>query len=182
MTKLILIFCSILLLASSSRAANEIIRNHNGAFSAHLNNAKLSELTKSITDSYEVEFKGPDELFQSAVSGSFENLKLEEMVKRILGGKNYVFKYDKQGKLTEVTLLPKSQNDTKARSANAAATPRPPAAAVQPLPLPTPQATNPAASGLPGPPPVKADPVSGEGQTTNLPSPPPEVPVPVSDQ
>lgn len=174
------VICFILFLLSTGHAANEINRNQNGGFSALLNNAKLSELTKSINESYGIEFKGPDEIFQSAISVTFENLKLEEMVKRILGGKNYVFKYDNQGNLTEVTLLPKSQNDMKPRSANPAISVRPPVAAVPPPPAS--QAIDPGASGVPGSPPVKNDQDKKDGQAPNDPSSLPELPVPVPDQ
>ena len=177
---LLIIMCSILFLFSTVHAANEINRNQNGAFSAQLSNAKLSELTKSIKESYGIEFKGPEDLFQSAISVSFENLKLEEMVKRILGGKNYVFKYDNQGNLTEVTLLPKSQNDMKARSANPAISARPPVAAVPPPPAS--QVTTPDADVVPGSPPVKEDQENKNGQAPTDPSSLPEVPVPVPDQ
>lgn len=181
MTKLFLtIICSILFLFSSGHAANEINRNQTGGFSARLNNAKLSELTKSINESYGIDFKGPDEMFQSAISVTFENLKLEEMVKRILGGKNYVFKYDNQGNLTEVTLLPKSQNDMKPRSANPAISARPPVAAFPPPPAP--QATNPDAIAVPGSPPIKEGQDNKEGPAPNDPSSLPELPVPVPDQ
>lgn len=174
------LICFILFLVSTGHAANEINRNQTGGFSALLNNAKLSELTKSIKENYGIEFKGQDDLLQTAISVSFENLSLEEMVKRILGGKNYVFKYDNQGNLTEVTLLPKSQNEMKPRSANPAISVRPPVAAVPPPPAS--QATDPGASAVPGSPPVKNDQNNKEGQAPNDPSSLPELPVPVADQ
>lgn len=173
--------CSILLFFSTVDAANEIIKNQNGAFSAQLSNAKLTDLTKSLKDNHGIEFKGQEELFQSAISVSFDNLKLEEMVKRILGGKNYVFKYDNQGNLTEVTLLPKSQIDMKARSANPAISQRPPIAAIPPPPAS--QAAAPDANAAAGSPPaVKEDQENKDGQAPNDPSSQPEIPVPVPDQ
>ncbi len=180
MAKLFVIICSIFFLSSTGHAANEIQRNQNGGFSASLSNTKLSELTKSITENYGIEFKGQDDLFQSAISVSFENIKLEEMVKRILVGKNFVFKYNNLGNLTEVTLLPKSQNDMKARSANPAISARPPVSAVPPPPAS--QATNPAGTAIPDSPPVKGDQDNKEGKAPSDPSSSPEVPVPVPEQ
>lgn len=173
--------CSILLFFSTVDAANEIIKNQNGAFSAQLSNVKLTDLTKSLKDNHGIEFKGQEELFQSAISVSFENLKLEEMVKRILGGKNYVFKYDKQGNLTEVTLLPKSQIDMKARSANPAVSAKPTIAAIPPPPAS--QAATPDDNATAGSPPaVKEGQDNKDGQAPNDPSSLPDVPVPVPDQ
>jgi hypothetical protein len=176
----VLIACSIFLFFSTVDAADQIIRNQNGAFSAQLSNAKLTDLTKSIKDNHGIEFKGQEELFQSAISVSFENLKLEEMVKRILGGKNYVFKYDNQGNLTEVTLLPKSQIDMKARSANPTISARPPVAAVPPPPAS--QANTPDAIAAGSPPAVKEAQDNKDGQAPNNPPSLPDVPVPVPDQ
>jgi hypothetical protein len=99
----------------TSHAANLINRNANGEFYAHLNSVKLLELTTFIKNSYGIDFKGPDILFQTPISVSFESLTLEEMLKRILSGNNYVFSYNSKGNITEVTLLPTNRNEMKPR-------------------------------------------------------------------
>jgi hypothetical protein len=160
--KLFLLIFVILFAFSTSQAANLINKNENGTFYAQLNNVKLSELTKSIKDSYGIEFKGQDDLFQTAISVSFENLKLEEMVKRILGGKNYVFTYNNRGILTEVTLLPTNKNEMKPRSINVVKSEKPPMP-VMPPPDAS-QGTNLPVGVPPDSQPIKTDQDNKEGQ------------------
>jgi len=104
--KLILIFLSTLLFVfSTSQAAELIQENEKGEFSAQLNNVKLSELTTFIQEKYGIEFKGQDAAIQTSITLSFKKLNLEQMLKKILAENNFVFTYNKAGKVTAVTLL-----------------------------------------------------------------------------
>lgn len=106
MNKLILIFLSTLLFVfSTSQAADLIQENEKGELSAQLNNVKLSDLTKFIQEKYGIEFKGQDAAIQTSITLSFKNLNVEQMLKKILAENNFVFTYNKAGKVTAVTLL-----------------------------------------------------------------------------
>ncbi len=104
--KLIWIFLSTLLFVfSTSQAADLIQENEKGEFSAQLNSVKLSDLTKFIEEKYGIEFKSKDAELQNPITLSFKNVNAEQMLKKILAGSNFVFTYNKAGKVTAVTLL-----------------------------------------------------------------------------
>lgn len=100
-----------LFIFSTSQAADIIQENEKGELNAHLDKVKLSDVTKFINKKYGIEFKGKDTLFQTPITVSFTNLKLEQMLKKILSQTNYVLAYDGQGNVTEVTLLATGTNN-----------------------------------------------------------------------
>ena len=105
MNKLLLIFFSVLCIFATSQAADLIQENGKGEFSAQLDNVKLSEVTRFIEKKYNIQFKGADTQLETSITLSFEKLNLEQMLKKILSKTNFVFTYNKLGKVTEVTLL-----------------------------------------------------------------------------
>lgn len=137
MNKLFLIFFISLFVFSTSQAADLIQENEKGEFSAHLDKVKLSELTKFIEKKHGIRFKGPDTQLQTPITLSFEKLTLEQMLKKILTRINYVFTFDKSGKVTEVALLPTSSNKAGAVSNYNTAKNNPP-----PMPTAVPQGDN----------------------------------------
>ncbi len=127
MNKFLLIFLSVLCLFSTSQAADLIQENDKGQLSARLDKVKLAELTKFIEKKHNIKFTGQNTQLQTQVTASFQNLNVEQMLKKVLTGINYVFTYDKSGKVTEVTLLPTSQKKAGAvPSGNIANTTQPP--------------------------------------------------------
>ncbi len=110
MNKIFLTLFFVLFVFSTSQAKDLIQKNEKGGLDAQIENVKLSELTTFIKKSYGVEFKGQDTLFQAPITVSFKNLNVEQMLKKILARKNYVFTYNNQGKVTEVTLLAAGNN------------------------------------------------------------------------
>ena len=116
MHKIFLILFVVLFYFSTSQAADLIQENEKGEFSAHLDNIKLSEITKFIQKKYNIEFKGQDPQLQTPITMSFEKLNFEQMVKKVLTRINFVFTYNKEGKVTQVTLL--QAGNTKAGEAS----------------------------------------------------------------
>jgi hypothetical protein len=108
--KLFLIFFVVLFSFSTSYGADLVQENEKGEFSAHLDNVKLSELTKFIQGKYGIDFKGQDAELQTPITMSFEKLNFEQMLKKILTRINFVFTYNKSGKVTAVTLLQAGNN------------------------------------------------------------------------
>jgi hypothetical protein len=80
-------------------------RNKKGEFSAQLNNVQLSEITNFITKKHQIIFKGDRTLLTTPVTVTFDNLPLEQMLKKILMRTDFVFTYDNSGRVTAVTLL-----------------------------------------------------------------------------
>ncbi len=110
----LVILSAFLLVFSTSQAADLIQENEKGEFSAHLNNVKLVEITQFIQEKYGIEFKGEEKELQNSITLSFKNLDFEQMLKKILTKSNFVFTYNKLGKITKVTLLQTGKTNTNA--------------------------------------------------------------------
>lgn len=103
----IIIFCFIMLLISAKSEADTLLKqDENGLFCAHLKQVELTEVKKIFEKEYGIKFKGEEFLFQTTITISFENLSLEEALKRVLIRKNYAITYNSVGKILDVTLLP----------------------------------------------------------------------------
>lgn len=92
-------------LSTFAMAADLIQKDGNGRFQAKLQNVPLSDIARFMETEHEVKFKGEAELLKIPVTVSFQNLDMEEMLKKILARNNYVFSYNKSGKITEVKIL-----------------------------------------------------------------------------
>jgi len=99
-----------------------------GLLSGRLENVNLAEVRQFFEKNYGIKFLGQDFLFQTNVTVSFEKLNLEQALKRILTRKNCAFKYDRQGALLAVTVLPGIRDTPAPMRNNAVITNHPPQA------------------------------------------------------
>lgn len=99
-----------------------------GLLSGRLERVNLTEVRRFFEQSHGIKFYGQDFLFQTNVTVSFEKLTLEQALKRILTRKNYAFKYDNQGALLAVTVLPGSGDTPESIRNNALLSNNPPQA------------------------------------------------------
>jgi len=90
-------------------AENMLETDANGRIHARLQNETLQAVSVFFKQNFNIEFIGEDELFQTQVTVSFDNLSLEKALKKIFAKTNIAFKYDSQGKITEARLLPTSK-------------------------------------------------------------------------
>ncbi len=102
----IIILFSILLAFSNGEADDLLTVNKNFLFNARLDNVNLSEVRMFFEKNYGVTFCGQDSLFQTKITSYFENISLDEALKRVLIRKNYAFVYNSHGELLIVTLFP----------------------------------------------------------------------------
>jgi hypothetical protein len=100
-----LIFINVIFVFPLCQAADLIQETKKGEFSAQLNNVQLSEITTYITQKHQITFKGDQTLLTTPVTVTFDNLPLEQMLKKILMRTDFVFTYDNSGKVTAVMLL-----------------------------------------------------------------------------
>jgi hypothetical protein len=94
------------LLTSRAEAKFLLRADEEGLLSAQIENVHLAELRRFFEENYDIQFSGQDFIFQTTVTVSFEKLRMEQALKRILTRKNYAIKYNKEGEVLAVTVLP----------------------------------------------------------------------------
>jgi len=116
--KSLLVVLTVLLTFTTSRAENVLEIDEAGQVNANLQNFSLAEAASFFQENYSIKFIGADELFEPQIALSFNKLSLEKALKKIFAKTNVAFKYDDQGKITEVRLLPTSQKRSVPVAAN----------------------------------------------------------------
>lgn len=94
-----------ILAGSTCAGATLIQETGTGKLKAQLNNVPLSDIMNFVEEKYGVNFIGDVSALQTPVTVSFDNLDLENMLKRVLARTNFSFVYNKQGEVIEVRLL-----------------------------------------------------------------------------
>jgi hypothetical protein len=95
----------------SSQKGNMIIKN--GMFSVEYDNIPLGEILNQIKDQNNIWFESDEVLLDEKISVRFEDLSLEEGMKRILNSINFVLVYHNNGTLAGVMLFNKSNTQRK---------------------------------------------------------------------
>lgn len=102
-----IIFFFLLVSFASRGEAKFLLRaDEEGLLSGQIENVPLSELRRFFEESYNIQFSGQDFIFQATVTVSFEKLRMEQALKRILTRKNYAIHYSKEGEVLAVKVLP----------------------------------------------------------------------------
>ena len=93
-----------LFLFTSAQAA-DLVSLKQGLLSVNLKDTALLEVAKDIEKQSGVWFRGDETLFQEKISVTFNNLPLEDGLKRILANLNYSILFDARNKITGVMVM-----------------------------------------------------------------------------
>ncbi len=111
--------CFFVLIAFTTSEAEMLLKaDEAGQFQANLQNETLATVKTFFEQSYGIKFTGDADLFQTQITVSINNLSLAKTLKRIFSKVNVAFKYNSQGIITEVNLLPTNQNKNNLLKAN----------------------------------------------------------------
>ena len=131
----------------------EAVRVKDGFLSVNLKETSLLEVARDIEKQSGVWFRGDETLFQEKISVTFNDLPIEEGLKRILTNLNYSLMFDKKNKVAGVMVMGESKPALAQPTRPGAKTPRvatPPATTPRPSPTarsrPATSATSPAAT------------------------------------
>jgi hypothetical protein len=171
---LILAFCFLILFFFTSVLAADLVSVKDGSLSVNLKDTALLEVARDIEKQSGVWFRGDETLFQEKISVTFNDLSLEEGLKRILTNMNYSFMFDTNNKIAGVMVMgegkpaatppgrpgittprvatpPGIQTRPPATVRSRSSTTTPPTAAVRRPPRPAPQPASPSPAQLPIP-------------------------------
>lgn len=112
--KCVLVLCLTLLFLPPAFAEEPKVKVGSGkvviqgdSISADLKNAVLADVLKDIEAQRKIWFKGEKSLLEEKVSVSFSNLSLNEGIKRILAGMNYMVVFDPKGQPAGINIVGK---------------------------------------------------------------------------
>ena len=83
----------------------DINTDEGGRLNVKLKGIPLTEIKSVLEQGYGILFKGDDQIYQTQLTLSFQNLSLEKALKRIFSRMSFALVYDSEGKITEVYVL-----------------------------------------------------------------------------
>lgn len=102
-----IIFVFLLVLCATEGEAKFFLQaDEEGLLSAQIENVHLSEIRRFFEERYNIQFSGQEFIFQTKLTVSFEKLRIEQALKRILTRKNYAINFNTEGEVIAVTVLP----------------------------------------------------------------------------
>jgi hypothetical protein len=128
----LLIAVVIFLAVTTGKAEDLLQADTAGRVQANLQHVSLEDVSAYLEQRYAIKFAGNRSLLQTEVTVSFEKLSLDKAIKRIFSKLNVVYKYDNQGKITEINLLPAGRNTPTPGLANNYINNQPPQGVVEP--------------------------------------------------
>ena len=102
---LVLIFAALSLFSCTSALAADLVNVKDGSLSVNLKDTSLLEVARDIEKQSGVWFRGDETLFQEKISVTFNDLTLEEGLKRILTNLNYSLMFDTKNKIAGVMVM-----------------------------------------------------------------------------
>jgi len=109
-----IIFCAVIFHLCETRVHSSESVSSFGIFitehemmSANLRDANLREVLREIEKQHKVRFKGDEALYQNKISVQFDNLPLQDGLKRILSSMNYSLVFGPNDKLVGVVIISK---------------------------------------------------------------------------
>lgn len=111
-TTILVILCFFTVGAASEKK-NKLVF-HGGALSANLVEASLKNVFEKLREQTEIRFRIPDSELEDKVSVQFENLTVQEGLRRILKMMNYSLLFDRKNNLTAVFVFGKASKIGKA--------------------------------------------------------------------
>ncbi len=100
-----LILSVLSLLSFMSAQAADLVSVKDGLVSVDLTDTSLLEVARDIEKQSGVWFRGDENLFQEKISVTFNDLPLEEGLKRILANLNYSLMFDNKNKVAGVMVM-----------------------------------------------------------------------------
>jgi len=102
---LIIAIYSLSLFSFTSVLAADLVSVKKGSLSVNIKDTSLLEVARDIEKQSGVWFRGDETLFQERISVTFNDLSLEEGLKRILTNMNYSFMFDTNNKIAGVMVM-----------------------------------------------------------------------------
>ena len=100
-----LILSALSLFSFTSAPAADLVSVKDGLLSVNLKDTSLLEVARDIEKQSDVWFRGDETLFQEKISVTFNDLPLEEGLKRILTNLNYSLMFDTKNKVAGVMVM-----------------------------------------------------------------------------
>jgi hypothetical protein len=101
----LVILSALSLFSFASAQAADLVSVKDGLLSVNLKDTSLLEVARDIEKQSDVWFRGDETLFQEKISVTFNDLPLEEGLKRILTNLNYSLMFDAKNKVAGVMVM-----------------------------------------------------------------------------
>jgi hypothetical protein len=108
---ILVIFCYSIVYAANEESST--LDFHGATFTADLKQASLKNVFQKLQEESGIWFKGPESGLDERVSVQFENLSLEEGLRRVLHTMNYSFIFDQENKLIGAFVFGKANRKGK---------------------------------------------------------------------
>jgi hypothetical protein len=102
---LVLFFSALCVFSFTSVSAADLVSVKDGSLSVNLKDTSLLEVARDIEKQSGIWFRGDETLFQEKISVTFNDLSLEEGLKRILTNLNYSLMFDTKNKIAGVMVM-----------------------------------------------------------------------------
>jgi hypothetical protein len=102
---ILVILCALCVFSFTPTRAADLVSVKDGALSVSLKDHSLLEVARDIEKQSGVWFRGDETLFQEKISVTFNDLPLEEGLKRILANLNYSLMFDAKNKVAGVMVM-----------------------------------------------------------------------------